>query len=335
MAKTKQQFCLHGHDIFITGRNTSGNCNECMREWNEDNYKINRDAILEQKKEYALTHKEEISIKNRNWRNEHREEVAEALKKYQEEHREEISQKKHDRYELMKEMGTLPSLTVIGKFNGAKAVAKYNCINFSLLIDEYEVLISKGCFYCGDSLVGVQGVSLDRLNDKDKSIGYSVGNVILCCLRCNRTRCNFWTSDEARVMIQAALLYRNINVSVLNNDYFKDFINDFKGNLELPLNIGQRLSSIRNRAIKKSINFELSREEFIQILSYPCFYCGILLKKGTSGNCDRISNDKNIGYKLGNLLPCCEKCNKTRNIYWTVEETKIMIQAALAYRNSK
>ncbi len=82
------------------------------------------------------------------------------------------------------------------------------------------------------------------------------------------------------------------------------------------------------KAKKRNIKFELSFEEYNKLLLSPCYYCGNELDEMGVG-LDRINNDKSIGYTSKNVLPCCGRCNKTRGIHWTVEQTKAMIIAAL------
>lgn len=57
---------------------------------------------------------------------------------------------------------------------------------------EYYNLVSKPCNYCGEPL-GNNGIRLDRL---DNTLGYSPGNVVPCCYRCNMTRGNRLTPSQ-------------------------------------------------------------------------------------------------------------------------------------------
>lgn len=61
-------------------------------------------------------------------------------------------------------------------------------------------------------------------------------------------------------------------------------------------------------AEKRQINFELSEYEINELIKQNCYYCGDMNDKGFNG-IDRINNDKIIGYKLNNVLPCCSICN--------------------------
>ena len=72
-----------------------------------------------------------------------------------------------------------------------------------------------------------------------------------------------------------------------------------KYNSNLPLKYRQYMAS----ANKRSIKFELTVEEFEQILMGTCVYCGSNAKTGI----DRI--DSRDGYNIENVQPCCTTCN--------------------------
>src|SRR5258708_34992132 len=66
-------------------------------------------------------------------------------------------------------------------------------------------------------------------------------------------------------------------------------------------------------AKKRNLIFELSLEEFIQITSQNCYYCGRLPEQitKTSSSSIYISNgidrkNNQLGYILNNCLPCCK-----------------------------
>lgn len=90
----------------------------------------------------------------------------------------------------------------------------------------------------------------------------------------------------------------------------------------------------KNNAKSNGKPFTLSLDEYREIVEKPCFYCNEKkLENGTG--LDRIDNDKSLGYKIGNVLPCCSDCNRIRGHLLTVEEAKIAITAVLDYRKSK
>ena len=73
-------------------------------------------------------------------------------------------------------------------------------------------------------------------------------------------------------------------------------------------------------AKKRGLCFELSFDFFLNITQQNCFYCGIepyLVKSSFPSNgsytyngIDRV--DSSLGYIIGNVVPCCEKCNRAK-----------------------
>ncbi len=64
------------------------------------------------------------------------------------------------------------------------------------------------------------------------------------------------------------------------------------------------LQEYRENAKRKQISFELSRRECGWLFHSPCHYCGYA--EGPVG-IDRIDNK--VGYRAGNVAPCCRQCN--------------------------
>ncbi len=60
----------------------------------------------------------------------------------------------------------------------------------------------------------------------------------------------------------------------------------------------------RNNSKSRKIPWNLTEEQFIIFDKKPCFYCGCPMKKI---GLDRVNNA--IGYEVGNVVPCCTKCN--------------------------
>lgn len=92
------------------------------------------------------------------------------------------------------------------RFSYAKASAKSSGKNWSLTKEEYCEIVSKNCHYCDKPSEGL-GVGLDRINN-DKTIGYTISNVLPCCKDCNRIRSNLLTVEETKVAIQAIIRFR-------------------------------------------------------------------------------------------------------------------------------
>lgn len=60
---------------------------------------------------------------------------------------------------------------------------------------------------------------------------------------------------------------------------------------------------------KKGIEFNITRQVTMSLLSQPCIYCGDL--RLWNMGIDRIDN--NLGHIIGNVVPCCYECNTARS----------------------
>ena len=92
----------------------------------------------------------------------------------------------------------------------------------------------------------------------------------------------------------------------------------------------------QKNALKRGYEFNLSKEEFRNIITQPCFYCGKQYTqekrdKGNNGSfkytgIDRYDNTK--GYVIGNCVPCCKTCNMMKGTM-TVMEFKEKMETIL------
>lgn len=65
----------------------------------------------------------------------------------------------------------------------------------------------------------------------------------------------------------------------------------------------------------RSINFEITYDEYKDLTDGPCHYCGTDDNAGPNGNeirmgLDRFDND--VGYTYSNLVRCCHTCNRAK-----------------------
>lgn len=95
-----------------------------------------------------------------------------------------------------------------------------------------------------------------------------------------------------------------------------------------------RYNYMKHDAKRRGINFDLPFDSYACLLQNPCHYCKGPLNR-TSTGLDRMDNDKSIGYVIGNVLPCCNQCNRMRNNFLTVEEMKAVMTFLKSYRNEK
>lgn len=82
----------------------------------------------------------------------------------------------------------------------------------------------------------------------------------------------------------------------------------------------------QRNAKKRGYAFELTLEEFLEVVSRQCLYCGTppqntarhWLGRRTVfkySGLDRVDN--NLGYSLTNCVPCCIQCNQAKSTYTT------------------
>lgn len=76
-------------------------------------------------------------------------------------------------------------------------------------------------------------------------------------------------------------------------------------------------------AKNRKLSFNLTVEQFRKLTSSVCFYCGqppSKISKIARSRKQYIYNgidrkDNILGYTIENSIPCCEMCNKMKNIY--------------------
>ena len=112
------------------------------------------------------------------------------------------------------------------------------------------------------------------------------------------------------------------------------------------------INSYKGGAKKRGLEFSLTRDEFKNLTSSDCFYCGEkpskirktrFLKyanaKGVYGyrhnGIDRVDN--NSGYTTSNCVPCCEACNKMKmdkTVDVFLEKIKLIYEKHLSSNSS-
>lgn len=121
--------------------------------------------------------------------------------------------RKKQYYQLNKEKaaeyGKIYRRSVIGRYKKSKKSATSRNIIFNLTYEEYNLEISKLCYYCNGFFTQVEaGCGLDRL---DCSLGYIVGNIVSCCHTCNTIKNCILTPQETKAAIRAIIKIRKKN----------------------------------------------------------------------------------------------------------------------------
>lgn len=96
-----------------------------------------------------------------------------------------------------------------GRYQHARSVAKRRGISFTITEAQYGALIQPPCYYCEGYYPPVlMSIGLDRI---DNSRGYEPDNCLACCGLCNRARGDWWTPEQNRAAVQAAIQVEKAN----------------------------------------------------------------------------------------------------------------------------
>lgn len=205
-------------------------------------------------------------------------------------------------------------------FNHYKNGAKSRNIKFNLSKDDFVRIIKMDCYYCGIAAARVFTMDrqigsficngIDRFNN---SKGYTVKNCVPCCSTCN--------------MAKKGLEFIDFK-SWVNNIFNKKnyYISDISGgNYEYDnRSINHWFREYMKGSSRRGVSFEINIEDFKNVVSKNCFYCGAKpsrvhygdKRKGIIGNkyngVDR--KDNNTGYTIVNSVPCCTNCNMGKRV---------------------
>jgi len=95
-----------------------------------------------------------------------------------------------------------------------------------------------------------------------------------------------------------------------------------------------RIGVGKRNANSRSLPWKIDLNDYKALISKPCFYCGNKLgnvQTEIGAGLDRLVNS--LGYTKENVIPCCGSCNRIRSDIFTVEETKVAVEAILRLRN--
>jgi hypothetical protein len=85
-------------------------------------------------------------------------------------------------------------------------------------------------------------------------------------------------------------------------------------------------------AKRKGLAFTLTREQYKELATKPCEYCGGKLPEKGSG-LDRIACQ--IGYTLANCVPCCTVCNRVKGETFSFRDMKVLGSVVRTLLNAK
>ena len=90
----------------------------------------------------------------------------------------------------------------------------------------------------------------------------------------------------------------------IQGNYCYDAFSDHKGS---------SYTTYQKRAIRKQLDFLLTKPEFDMLIHNDCYICGKKTIDGHVNGVDRINNTE--GYTLNNVKSCCGECNYMKKSY--------------------
>jgi len=82
-----------------------------------------------------------------------------------------------------------------------------------------------------------------------------------------------------------------------------------------------RFNVARSVARRRNLVWSLTLDEYAELLSRPCAYCGGALNS-TGAGLDR--KDSAVGYTTENVAPCCRVCNLVKSDIFTAREMLLL-----------
>jgi hypothetical protein len=101
-----------------------------------------------------------------------------------------------------------------GRWSNLKRAIKCSGVPSDIDLPAYSNLIKNPCWYCG-GLLNESGHGLDKKIPKS---GYTLQNVVPCCVICNRIKNKYLTHEEMKVAMKAVIEYRS-KMSVNNYSF--------------------------------------------------------------------------------------------------------------------
>lgn len=85
-----------------------------------------------------------------------------------------------------------------------------------------------------------------------------------------------------------------------------------------------RFSRLRAQCRRFGMPITLTVEQFTDLVSKPCHYCGQSLEESAGSSLDRI--DRARGYEPGNAVPACWLCNHSKGTTFDEFEQRVLSQ---------
>jgi len=181
-------------------------------------------------------------------------------------------------------------------FNRCLKSAQKRKIAFYLSFDEFCAIIEKPCAYCGIIDESIPN-GVDR---KNSDMAYSVDNCVSACQICNYMKGSLSVSVFYKRIVHILSYHRKIK----NPLYFPEIFPD---------HFATPYIKYANKATIKEMPFELTLEDYENMICMDCYICGKKSGDFHTNGIDRFVND--LGYVTGNMRSCCFECNIMKQEY--------------------
>ena len=247
--------------------------------------KINTEKIKEHYVNGRITRKERMGL--------------EAYNKLMNEQRNEWRKRNPEKYKAQRER---TKMSLVARYGIYKHSAKIRGKEFRLTQEQCSEFFTSNCAVCNEKSVGLCGI--DRIdNTKD----YIYENCRACCTMCNYMKNDY--EDEC-FLKKVEHILNNIAIIKTEDGLCPELFDD---------HINIHHWQYKHRSGKKEITFNLTMEDFILITSSDCYLCGKETSDIHKNGIDRVDSCREIGYIVGNMLPCCTDCNMMKNKYTLYE----------------
>ena len=240
---------------------------EVKQQWNENNY-------------------EKVAVKSMNYR---QRQIETDVEGYLNKNSENAKQWRENNPEKNKENNKSRLENIKIHYSNYIRCAGDKNLDFEISQEEFNKIVNEPCHYC--NIIQERGFNgVDRL---DSNTGYVIDNCVSCCKTCNYMKCSL-SADVFLKRIEHILTYNK----KINGRYFSEEFCDTDA---------ASYTQYKTRACNKSLPFEITKDEYVELIKSNCYLCGRKSYEKHKNGIDRVNN--NLGYTMSNVKSCCGSCN--------------------------
>ena len=156
--------------------------------------------------------------------------------------------------------------------------------------EQFETITKQPCYYCGI----MQDKGFNGVDRMDSTKGYEIDNCVSCCTDCNMMK----GAVDNITFIQRVEHILTHNSMLTNGKRYPDAFSNQPGSY---------YSKYKTNAEQRNYVFELSEEQYYNLIKEDCYICGKKTDENHTNGVDRFDNEQ--GYTFNNSNACCGQCN--------------------------